>query len=371
MPTDGTLLLEHMPNGKQYLVTALSVFFSLGSVLSAVVGLVVIPSRSCPPAPAECDVATQNTGWKYLLASLGVLVSLQYHVRSFCEVKSAPPQFQTLLMFLARMVFFRLHESPRYLVHAGRHQEAVESLQLISKFNGSELNLDVEDVRDHLHPSEILMSDPEAGSSTSPANGQVVFDAGDAQYPPLDEAQRKLSPQRSREGLRDSPDSALPDYNATGAPNVSLNNHTFQTPILAAPQPEAVPSPENPYLKDTSRRNSSASVSTARSRRSLHAREPSSARKSKLYSKLPRFIAKPLWAWAERVALVLAPEWFRTTILVWIVWCAMSLGACYQRRCPGSILMRRHSVYDVQRLSTEVARGSRKLWRRRGDEESV
>ena len=29
MPTDGTLLLEHMPRGKQYLVTALSVFFSL------------------------------------------------------------------------------------------------------------------------------------------------------------------------------------------------------------------------------------------------------------------------------------------------------------------------------------------------------
>ena len=32
MPTDGTLLLEHMPNGKQYLVTALSVFFSFGSL---------------------------------------------------------------------------------------------------------------------------------------------------------------------------------------------------------------------------------------------------------------------------------------------------------------------------------------------------
>lgn len=39
MPTDGTLLLEHMPNGKQYLLTALSVFFSLGSVLSAIVGI--------------------------------------------------------------------------------------------------------------------------------------------------------------------------------------------------------------------------------------------------------------------------------------------------------------------------------------------
>lgn len=76
MPTDGTLLLEHMPNGKQYLVTALSVFFSFGSVLAAVMGLVLIPSRSCPPQPAPCDVASQNTGWKYLLIGLGLLVSV-------------------------------------------------------------------------------------------------------------------------------------------------------------------------------------------------------------------------------------------------------------------------------------------------------
>jgi MFS family permease len=76
MPTDGTLLLEHMPNGKQYLVTALSVFFSVGSVVAAVIGLVVIPSRSCPPLPEPCNVATQNMGWKYLLIALGLLVSL-------------------------------------------------------------------------------------------------------------------------------------------------------------------------------------------------------------------------------------------------------------------------------------------------------
>lgn len=75
MPTDGTLLLEHMPNGKQYLVTALSVFFSFGAVLSAVIGLLVIPGHSCPPSPAPCDMATQNMGWKYLLISLGLIVS--------------------------------------------------------------------------------------------------------------------------------------------------------------------------------------------------------------------------------------------------------------------------------------------------------
>lgn len=78
MPTDGTLLLEHMPNGKQYLVTALSVFFSFGAVLSAVIALLVIPKNSCPPAPAPCDVESQNMGWKYLLIALGLIVRIHH-----------------------------------------------------------------------------------------------------------------------------------------------------------------------------------------------------------------------------------------------------------------------------------------------------
>lgn len=76
MPTDGTLLLEHMPKGKQYLVTALSVFFSFGAVLSAIVALLVIPRHSCPASSVACDVDSQNQGWKYLLMTLGLIVRL-------------------------------------------------------------------------------------------------------------------------------------------------------------------------------------------------------------------------------------------------------------------------------------------------------
>lgn len=78
MPTDGTLLLEHMPKEKQYLVTALSVFFSLGAVLSAAVALLVIPQNACPPsALVPCEVDVQNQGWKYLLITLGIIVRIQ------------------------------------------------------------------------------------------------------------------------------------------------------------------------------------------------------------------------------------------------------------------------------------------------------
>ena len=73
MPTDGTLLLEHMPRGKEYLVTALSVFFSFGAVLAALVAIAIIPQHSCPAAPAVCDPAN-NQGWRYELMALGAIV---------------------------------------------------------------------------------------------------------------------------------------------------------------------------------------------------------------------------------------------------------------------------------------------------------
>lgn len=76
-------------------------------------------------------------------------------------------------MFLAHIAFFRLHESPCYLVHASRTQEAIESLQLISNFNSDELALHTEDVRDHLRPSKIIASSPCA------ASGSPVFSAED------------------------------------------------------------------------------------------------------------------------------------------------------------------------------------------------
>ena len=52
-------------------------------------------------------------------------------------------------MTVLRVIFFRLHESPRYLVAAGRPTEAMENLHLISRFNGEELDLSLRDVRDH------------------------------------------------------------------------------------------------------------------------------------------------------------------------------------------------------------------------------
>lgn len=86
MPTDGTLILEQLPNNKKYLVTALTVFFSFGAVLAAVVGLIIVPRYTC--FAADCDVAKDNLGWKYLLVSLCVIVCHGSHPPLFFRADS-------------------------------------------------------------------------------------------------------------------------------------------------------------------------------------------------------------------------------------------------------------------------------------------
>jgi MFS family permease len=91
MPTDGTLFLENLPHSKQYLLTLLSVFFSLGAVLSSVVSYVLLPGHSCQ-AFEGCDIeGGANEGWRSVLFVLGLFVrenvlhSRSHHVPLWIE----------------------------------------------------------------------------------------------------------------------------------------------------------------------------------------------------------------------------------------------------------------------------------------------
>ncbi|KAF9543339.1 MFS general substrate transporter [Agrocybe pediades] len=316
MPTDGTLLLEHMPKDKQYLVTALSIFFSFGAVLSAVVGLLILPNNSCSPsAIPPCNVDLENRGWKYLLITLALL---------------------TLSMFFARMVFFRLHESPRFLVHAGRPQDAIKSLQMISKFNGSELSIELEDVRDHLHPSESPESSPPKLNSRHRVTSRTVIDASVIEDRPPSPT-RSASNESSRAaravgGLG----SLVTAYSSTGEATQTLDSHTFYTPTTESFPP--VPNPDADADEDEQEDKEPVIAAPAVEQRdeefmeAIRRRRLSTAsRRSSMYEQrvcrsLPRWIRRPLWAWWDRVMMVLAPEWIRTTLLVWSAWCAMSLA---------------------------------------------
>ena len=281
---------------------------------------------------------------------------------------------QTMAMFLARIVFFRLHESPRYLVHAGRPQEAIESLQMISRFNGDELSLGLEDVRDSVYApvisDEPTNTEPSSKHPTARESTAVVFDAGtqddDPGYPSVHEAggRQPMASADSRDLLRDSPESESKRYHATGESNVVLEGHYYHTPQIS--QISRTPSPagslrgrpKSPTPPDDEDKHSllpEPSIAAPRPvsgifaddilragedepRARLRPRLASQAGRrhstassmfeprSKMYWRLPRWLRKPLWAWFDRIAMVLAPEWMRTTLLVWAAWFAMSLG---------------------------------------------
>ncbi|KAG6835928.1 hypothetical protein H0H93_013263 [Arthromyces matolae] len=294
MPTDGTLLLEHMPKSKQYLVTALSVFFSFGAVLSAVVALIVIPNSSCLPNQ-PCNVDTDNQGWRHLLMTLGLI---------------------TLSMFIARILFFRLHESPRYLVHAGRHQEAIESLQMISRFNGSDLTLEIKDVQDQHDPTASdapprpIQSNYHENDSRPRASSTTIFNAsdipGDTLIPSIS------SPKSGRPTL-------VTQYNATDAADTGLDQEPSSDGLLRNVD-ETDSKPPSPVQSTT--------VPRSASRRPRRARQnsTSSVYEKRFWESMPRIVRRPLSAWWDRIKMVLSPEWLRTTLLVWVVWCAMSLA---------------------------------------------
>ena len=326
-----------MPRGKEYLVTALSVFFSFGAVLAALVAIIFIPKNSCDPLPAPCDL-DRNLGWKYELLALALVVCA-----FLFEVPSSYRYTKTLGMFLGRIVFFRLHESPRYLVHAGRKEDALLSLQMISRFNGSELALDLEDVEDHIRvpPSHLPFS------AYPTENGPPLSRLFDAEI--LGSPTIKSSSTLSYAGTPLSstpPDGAegtslTKDYSATGGSGAPLSAEHRTVPSNSIPVEETSfrdvhPSPkEEETLTEDSHampRRRSRSRSSRVSGRPQRRDTISSVRSSiyeaadRAYWALPRSIRRPVRAWLSRFMTVLEPEWRRTTLLVWGAWWGIMLA---------------------------------------------
>ncbi|EJD34854.1 MFS general substrate transporter [Auricularia subglabra TFB-10046 SS5] len=255
MPTDGTLLLEQLPRAKHYMLTGMSVFFSVGAVLSCIVGILVIPPNSCP-ATGKCDIASQNLGWKYLLMALSAF---------------------TAFMFACRIVFFNLHESPRFLVATGRHEEALVSLRKISSFNGSTLQIGLADVSD----VPAADAEPAPDHATTASSTPVSYDATGAQDQPM-----------------------------------AMNGHTFHTPTPSDAAQHTVYFPEQAEDERPRHARSVSVVTTAPVRR----------RTPRWLRPMPRWVRRPALAALDKVGATLVPEWRATTLLVWAIWFLMSTG---------------------------------------------
>ncbi|KAJ2586475.1 hypothetical protein H4R99_008447, partial [Coemansia sp. RSA 1722] len=117
MPVDGAIFLEFIPREKRHLLTMLSIFFSIGSALTAAAALALLPPFSCPDdsGPEGCDVSKHNNGWRYLLVTMSLV---------------------TVCMVVLRNACFRLHESPKFLLQNKRRSDVVFVLKKIVHFNG-------------------------------------------------------------------------------------------------------------------------------------------------------------------------------------------------------------------------------------------
>ena len=177
-------------------------------------------------------------------------------------------------------------------------------------------------------------------NTTSPRRGgRVLFDASQEEAggrPSVDASERDpFVVTEERHSGTNSPDKA--NYASTGSSNTPLDVHSFASPDSevepgpwassgaadqgSQPQFETA-SPSKPSYVRTHITSSSRPQSVSR-RSSLH-----EAQKC-MYRFLPRWLRRPLTAWLDRIAMVLSPEWIRTTLLVWAMWCCMSLGKSF------------------------------------------
>ncbi|KAI8983735.1 major facilitator superfamily domain-containing protein [Pilobolus umbonatus] len=136
IPNDGTLYLEFLPEEYHYLLTFMSVFFSLGAVLASLLGYMILPSWSCP-IEGECDIHTQNNGWRILLLLTSTI---------------------TFSMLLLRLLWLKLPETPKFLMSQDRTHETVIVLQDIAIMNCHSV---------HIHKDDLPSMDTESVQSPS------------------------------------------------------------------------------------------------------------------------------------------------------------------------------------------------------------
>ncbi|EGE84253.1 hypothetical protein BDDG_07198 [Blastomyces dermatitidis ATCC 18188] len=115
LPVDGALFLEFLPFASGNLLTMLSIWWPLGTLVGSMIAWGLIPNFSCDLADLLCT-KENNMGWRYLVITLGAL---------------------TFVMFLCRFFLFHLYESPKFLLSRGRQEEAVATVHAIAYKNGA------------------------------------------------------------------------------------------------------------------------------------------------------------------------------------------------------------------------------------------
>ena len=129
LPVDSAIFLEFLPGSHQYLLTVLSVFWAFAQLLAGLVAWPLLGNHSCPVAakgqPKQTCTKSENFGWRYFMIAMGGLA---------------------MIMFLCRVLLFKLHESPKFLMGRGKDKDAVRVVHEVARINGKTSNLSIADL---------------------------------------------------------------------------------------------------------------------------------------------------------------------------------------------------------------------------------
>lgn len=207
---------------------------------------------------------------------------------------------------------------------------------MISKFNGSDLSIELDDVVDHRHPSQGSdCGQAESTTAIGNATNQVDDIHRSSVIPIVQKATEvdETSPFGTppNESTIQTASSLVADYNAIGETVTPLDQSDDFKESGDDVEEGNEDTPLNPGT--TVKRPRGQSTFSTSSHASKNERK---AGKARLRAAFPRWLADPLDAWIDRVMMVLSPEWSRTTLLVWSAWFGMSLGTSFNIYFPRS-----------------------------------
>lgn len=218
-------------------------------------------------------------------------------------------------MFFARVVFFRLHESPRYLVHAGRPHDAVLSLRKITEFNGDNLAIDLGNVGDRrgFVPLTAENAENEAGDSI-PRRSYQRSDEDDVDAREVPSVANTSPNYHAIAWSSSYPPPATYEDPVSSSSGIHDGGETETDPLFTVSEPKTARLPDAPVRP------------LSFSSESHPEQHPPMVSRWKFLQRFPPRVRGPLGAWLGRLAMVLSKEWRSTTLLVWWIWFAISLG---------------------------------------------
>lgn len=154
LPVDGSLFLEFVPQSHQSLLTLMSAFWPVGQFITSVIAWIIIPMPHLSCSSATDCTTMSNLGWRAVQIILGLI---------------------TVLMVIGRILLFKLHESPKFLVSKGRYNEAVSVLLDLASMNEKSLDLKMEDFEEEFKNLSTQLANVNHDSTSSLSKDNTVM----------------------------------------------------------------------------------------------------------------------------------------------------------------------------------------------------